>query len=186
MRHRQRNLTDPAIPCGHRTGACLIVTCDSSTMTDEVALRPIGTVTGGRDEWVEDDWYGVKSVIRLDSEQFDPGVVLGLADFSHLEVVFYFERIDPSAVHTEPRPARGNPAWPSVGVFAGHSPFRPNLLGVSRCRLLAVEGMDLHVADLDALDGTPVLDVKPYMVEFAPRDPVTQPTWSTELMHDYY
>lgn len=164
----------------------MIVTCDSSTMTDEVALRPIGTVTGGRDEWVEDDWYGVKSVIRLDSEQFDPGVVLGLADFSHLEVVFYFERIDPSAVHTEPRPARGNPAWPSVGVFAGHSPFRPNLLGVSRCRLLAVEGMDLHVADLDALDGTPVLDVKPYMVEFAPRDPVTQPTWSTELMHDYY
>jgi tRNA (adenine37-N6)-methyltransferase len=102
-------------------------------MPDEIALRPIGTVTGGRDEWVEDHWYGVKSVIRLDSGLFDPGVVLGLTGFSHLEVVFYFDRIDPSAVRTEP-----------------------------------------------------VLDVKPYMVEFAPRDPVTQPTWSTELMHDYY
>jgi tRNA (Thr-GGU) A37 N-methylase len=97
-----------------------------------------------------------------------------------------FDRIDPSLVRAEPRPARGNPAWPAVGVFAGHVPFRPNLLGVSRCRLLAVKGLDVHVADLDALDGTPVLDVNPYMVEFAPRDPVTQPTWSTEFMHDYY
>jgi tRNA (adenine37-N6)-methyltransferase len=160
--------------------------CDTSTMPGEIALRPVGTVTGGRDEWVEDDWYGVQSVIRLDAGQFGPGAVLGLADFSHLEVVFYFDRIDPSAVRTEPRPARGNPAWPAVGVFAGHGPFRPNLLGVSRCRLLAVEGLDLHVADLDALDGTPVLDVKPYMAEFAPRDPVAQPAWSTELMHGYY
>jgi len=91
-------------------------------MPETITLRPIGTVTGGRDEWVEDDWYGVKSVIRLDPDQFDPGVVLGLTDFSHLEVVFYFDRIDPSAVRTEPRPPRGNPAWPAVGVFAGHGP----------------------------------------------------------------
>jgi tRNA (Thr-GGU) A37 N-methylase len=122
---------------------------------DEIALRPIGAVAGGRDEWIEDGWYGVKSVIRLDPGQFGTGVVLGLADFSHLEVVFRFDRIDPSAVRTEPRPPRGDPAWPAVGVFAGHGPFRPNLLGVSRCRLPAVEGLDLHVADLDALDGTP-------------------------------
>lgn len=152
----------------------------------EFVVHPIGTVHGGRDEWVEDHWRGVTATIRLDESQFDPGVVQGLDGFSHLEVVFVFDRVDPAKIRTEPRPSRGNPDWPPVGVFAGHGPFRPNRLGVSRCRLLAVEGLDLRVADLDALDGTPVLDVKPYMREFAPTDPVTQPAWATELMRDYY
>jgi tRNA (Thr-GGU) A37 N-methylase len=49
-----------------------------------------------------------------------------------------------------------------------------------------MDGLDLYVADLDALDGTPVLDIKPYMREFEPADPVTQPEWSRELMRGYY
>lgn len=154
--------------------------------TTEFLLHPIGTVLGGREEWVEDDWYGVSATIRLDASRFDSGVVQGLEEFSHLEVVFLFDRVDPAKIRTDPRPARGNAAWPPVGVFAGHGPFRPNRLGVSRCRLLGVDGLDLRVADLDALDGTPVLDVKPYMREFEPLDPVTQPQWSTELMQGYY
>ena len=151
-----------------------------------VVLRPVGHVVGGRDEWVEDNWRGVRSVIRLDDEQFASSAVLGLDGFSHLEVVFHFDRIDPAEVRSEPRPPRGNPAWSPVGVFAHRGPYRPNLLGVSCCRLLGVDGLDLHVADLDALSGTPVLDVKPYLAEFAPRDPVTQPQWATDLMGDYY
>jgi tRNA (Thr-GGU) A37 N-methylase len=54
------------------------------------------------------------------------------------------------------------------------------------CRLLAVDGRDLHVADLDALDGTPVLDIKPYLAEFAPTEPVRQPAWATRLLREYY
>lgn len=154
--------------------------------TPEYRLRPIGTVVGGRDEWVEDAWYGVTATIRLDASRFDPGVVQGLEEFSHLEVVFLFDRVDPAKIRTEPRPARGNPEWPPVGVFAGHGPFRPNRLGVSRCRLLGVDGLELRVADLDALAGTPVLDIKPYMREFEPVDPVKQPQWSIELMQGYY
>lgn len=153
---------------------------------DAVNLRPIGMVTGGRSEVFEDDWQDVRAVIRLDAEQFTPSAVAGLEDFSHLEVVFLFDRIDPATVRADPRPPRGNPAWPAVGVFAHRGPYRPNRIGVSRCRLLAVEGLDVHVADLDALSGSPVLDVKPYLVEFAARGPVTQPTWATELMRDYY
>jgi tRNA (adenine37-N6)-methyltransferase len=149
-------------------------------------LHPIGAVVGGRDEWVEDDWYGVTATLRLDGTRFDPGAVQGLEEFSHLEVVFLFDRVDPAKIRLEPRPARGNPEWPPVGVFAAHGPFRPNRLGVSRCRLLAVDGLDLHVADLDALSGTPVLDIKPYQREFEPLDPVAQPQWSKELMRGYY
>ena len=62
----------------------------------------------------------------------------------------------------------------------------PNRLGVSVCRLISVSGVTLMVAALDAIDGTPVLDLKPYMMEFAPRETVRQPTWSHELMAGYW
>ncbi|QNS08391.1 SAM-dependent methyltransferase [Streptomyces xanthii] len=153
---------------------------------DAMTLRPVGRVVGGRSEMVEDDWHDVRAVIRLDDESFTASAVLGLECFSHLEVVFVFDRIHPAEVRTEPRPPRGNPSADPVGVFAHRGPYRPNRLGVSRCRLLAVDGLSLQVADLDALSGTPVLDIKPYLVEFAPRHPVTQPAWATTLMNSYY
>lgn len=151
-----------------------------------VSMRPVGRVEGGREEWFEDGWEGVEALIRLDPQRFEPSVTLGLAGYSHLEVVFLFDRIDEVDVHLEPRPARGNPEWPPIGVFAHRGPFRPNRIGVSRCRLRKVAGLTLHVSDLDALAGTPVLDVKPWVREFAPRQPVEQPAWTDALMHDYY
>jgi tRNA (Thr-GGU) A37 N-methylase len=57
---------------------------------------------------------------------------------------------------------------------------------VSRCDLLSVDGVVLTVRALDAIDGTPVLDIKPYMKEFGPRGQVRQPSWSTELMAGYW
>ncbi|MFD0476032.1 TrmO family methyltransferase [Nonomuraea thailandensis] len=87
--------------------------------------------------------------------------------------------------HLRP-PSPGNPDWPEVGIFAQRGKNRPNRLGVSRCRLLAVEGLDLRVRGLDAIDGTPVLDVKPYMAEFGPQGETVQPAWATELMRAYY
>ena len=63
--------------------------------------------------------------------------------------------------------------------------MRPNRLGVSNCELLGVDGLDLHVRGLDAVDGSPVLDVKPFMREFEPRES-HQPMWATELMTGYY
>jgi tRNA-Thr(GGU) m(6)t(6)A37 methyltransferase TsaA len=154
--------------------------------SDTVTLRPVGQVVGGRSEMFEDDWHDVRAVIRLDGESFTVSAVLGLEHFSHLEVVFLFDRIDPAEVHGEPRPPRGDPSAAPVGIFAHRGPYRPNRLGVSRCRLLAVDGLDLHVADLDALSGSPILDIKPYLVEFAPRHPVIQPAWATKLMSRYY
>jgi tRNA-Thr(GGU) m(6)t(6)A37 methyltransferase TsaA len=157
-----------------------------TAVTEDVTLRPVGVVSGGRDEWFEDDWAAVEAVIRLDPDQFPPEVTTGLDRFSHLEVVFWFDRVDPDRINPTPRPARGNPAWPAIGFFAHRGPFRPNRIGVSRCRLLAVDGLDLSIAGLDALSGTPVLDVKPYIAEFGPQEPTTQPRWATELMSDYH
>jgi tRNA (Thr-GGU) A37 N-methylase len=64
--------------------------------------------------------------------------------------------------------------------------MRPNRIGITVCRLLEVAGVTLTVEALDAIDGTPVLDVKPYMAEFGPRGEVHQPGWSHELMTTYW
>ena len=74
----------------------------------------------------------------------------------------------------------------AVGIFAQRAKARPNRLGVSRCRLVRVDGTRLVVGGLDAIDGTPVLDVKPWIDAFGPQGAVRQPTWATELMRDYY
>ena len=73
-----------------------------------------------------------------------------------------------------------------MGIFAQRAKGRPNRIGVSVCRLIRVDGLVLTVQGLDAIDGTPVVDLKPYMVEFAPRGEVRQPSWSHELMAAYW
>ena len=148
-------------------------------------MNPVAVVVGGRQDVVDDDWGDVTAIVRLD-ERFPADAVAGLEEFSHLEVVFVFDRVDESRIEVGARRPRGREDWPLVGIFAQRAKGRPNRIGVSRCRLLRVDGRDLHVADLDAVDGTPVLDVKPWMQEFGPRGPVRQPAWATELMSGYY
>ena len=126
------------------------------------------------------------ATVTLDADRFAPDVLDGLAEFSHVEVVYVFDRVDPGAVETGARHPRGNPEWPRVGIFAQRAKGRPNRIGVSVCRLLGVEGLTLTVKALDAIDGSPVLDVKPYLAEFGPRGEVRQPAWSHELMSGYW
>ncbi|MET7802657.1 SAM-dependent methyltransferase [Streptomyces decoyicus] len=151
-----------------------------------VTLRPIGQVVSPRGELIDDHWGEVPSVIRLDGAVYGEEALLGLADFSHLEVVFHFHRVPEEEIETGARHPRGNTDWPLVGIFAQRSKDRPNRLGVSRCTLVKVDGMELHVLGLDAVDGTPVLDIKPYLHEFGPRGELRQPQWSAELMSAYY
>lgn len=152
----------------------------------EVISLPIGHVVGGRDEVFDDAWGEVSAVIRLDGSQFGPEALAGLDGFSHLEVVYHFDRVPVSKIETGARHPRGNPDWPLVGIFAQRGKNRPNRLGVSRCRLVRVDRLDVHVQGLDAVDGTPVLDLKPYMTEFGPIGTPTQPSWATEIMREYY
>jgi tRNA (adenine37-N6)-methyltransferase len=152
-----------------------------------IELAPVGYVVGGRLEPIDDDWGQVEAVIALDGTRFGEDAVAGLNAFSHLVVVFQFHLVDESAVQSGARHPRGNADWPRVGMFAQRAKMRPNRMGVSSCRLLAVEGLDLWVRGLDAVDGTPVLDVKPYMREFEPAPTeVRQPAWATELMAQYW
>lgn len=150
-----------------------------------IELQAIGRVEASRSAVEDDEWGGQEASIVLD-DQFDPQALDGIEAFSHIEVIFFFDQVDPAKVVSGVRHPRNNPDWPRVGIFAQRGKNRPNRLGTTVCRLLRREGCRLVVAGLDALDGTPVLDIKPVMVEFLPREPVRQPAWSHELMRDYW
>jgi len=151
----------------------------------ELLMSPVGTVVGGRDNPSDDNWQGVESDIVLD-DRLPSESLLGIEDFSHLDVVYVFHEVDPAQAVLGARHPRNRESWPLVGIFAQRAKARPNRIGVSTCRLLGVEGRTLHVADLDAIDGTPVLDVKPHVVEMGPRGEVRQPEWMRELMEHYW
>jgi tRNA-Thr(GGU) m(6)t(6)A37 methyltransferase TsaA len=156
-----------------------------STPAPSFSVTPVAYVRGGRTAPTDDDWDAERCVLELDP-RFGPTSLAGLDAFSHLEVVYVFDRVVESQIAYEARHPRERTDWPRVGIFAQRGKARPNRIGVSRCRLLRIEGTRVHVAGLDAIDGTPILDIKPYMREFGPRGGVTQPAWATELMAAYY
>jgi tRNA-Thr(GGU) m(6)t(6)A37 methyltransferase TsaA len=150
-----------------------------------IPLHPIGIVKNARPAVEDDHWGGVVSAIELDSA-LSEDALLGIEDFSHAEIIFYFDRVETGNIETGARHPRGNPNWPKVGIFAQRGKDRPNRLGLTIVKIVKRTGTTLFVEGLDAVDGTPVLDIKPVMKEFLPRDEVRQPDWATELMENYW
>ncbi len=168
-----REVSDrPAVPADHPGSGAL-------------SMTPVGVVVGGRVEPIDDDWGDVISEVVLD-DRFPADALDGLDAFSHLDVVYVFDQVDEAAITVGARHPRNRPDWPSVGIFAQRAKGRPNRIGVTTCEIVDVEGRVVTVRGLDAIDGTPVLDVKPHLVEFGPRTPVRRPAWSRELMRDYW
>lgn len=155
-------------------------------MSDAVALTPIGWVRCSRAEPEDDSWDSESAVIELDTARFGAEALQGLDTFSHVEILYVFHATDPAKAAAQSRHPRGNPDWPRVGIFAQRNKDRPNHLGATICRVVKVEGTRLHVAGLDAIDGSPVLDIKPWMQGFAPRGETREPQWATELMRGYW
>ena len=148
-------------------------------------VLPIAFVHAERTRAEDDQWGGTLARIEL-VPSFEPDALAGLEAFSHVEVLFLFHAVDEERVTRGARHPRGNPAWPKVGIFAQRGKGRPNRIGSTICRVVSVEGRTLTVAELDAIDGTPVLDIKPVMREFLPRGAVRQPDWVAELMASYW
>ena len=159
---------------------------DTDPGIDDVILRPIGRVESRRVEPTDDDWGDVESTIRLDARRFTSDVLAGLDDFSHVDIVYFFDRVDESKINLGSRHPRNRDDWPCVGIFAQRAKARPNRLGVTTCELVRVSDLAVVVRGLDAIDGTPVLDIKPHVREFQARTPVRQPEWIGELMANYW
>jgi tRNA-Thr(GGU) m(6)t(6)A37 methyltransferase TsaA len=152
----------------------------------EIVLRPIGVVHSPVQQVADDCWGGVLSTIELDETQFRPECTLGLSEYSHVDVVFFLSQIPPEKIESGARHPRGRRDWPKTGIFAQRAKDRPNRIAVTTCRLESVDGLKIHVRELDAIDGTPVLDVKPYFKGFAPRGEVREPRWASQLMAGYF
>jgi tRNA (adenine37-N6)-methyltransferase len=148
-------------------------------------MEAIGYVVGTREEAEDDFWGATEARIEL-SDSFDPEALAGIEDFSHAEILFCFDRVHQDKIIRGARHPRNNPDWPLVGIFAQRGKNRPNRIGSTIVRILGREGRVLRVAELDAIAGTPVLDIKPIMREFLPREEVRQPAWSQELMRSYW
>ena len=150
-------------------------------------LSPIGWVHSSEKGPREDYWGDIVSRIVLDQDAFSPESLAGLSEFSHVEVLFHLHGVNQNSVVTGRRHPRGNVQWPEVGIFAQRAKRRPNRIAATICRLLSVQGLTLTVRGLDALDGSPVLDIKPVFAEFIPeRSSIEQPEWSHEMMAKYF
>lgn len=151
----------------------------------DIHLKPIGYIRSPRTEVRDDGWGEVESTFEL-AEHLSPESLDGLDQFSHVELVYFFHAVPEGKIEWKARPPRNNPAWAPVGIFAQRAKGRPNRLGVSIAKLLRREGRVLTLQGLDAIDGTPVLDLKPVLFEFLPQGELHQPAWSHELMRQYW
>ena len=150
-----------------------------------VTFNPLGVVRNDVNKMSTGNYAQAESRIVIDAD-FAPGLQ-GLADFSHAVVVFHLDRIPPFDKEKQLlRNPRGMEHLPPAGVFAQRTKFRPNPIGVTPVRLLSIQGNTLIVIGLDAMDGTPVLDVKPYIPEFDRVDNVKMPDWVAMMVQGYF
>jgi tRNA (adenine37-N6)-methyltransferase len=149
-----------------------------------IHISPVATVKNTRVAPEDDYWGAVISTIEL-AAHIPTDAFFGITRFSHLEIIFLFDKTIPQDMVYSGRP-RGNPAYPVTGIFAQRKKDRPNSIGLCTVELLTHTERCITVKYLDAINNTPVLDIKPVMKEFEPRGAIIQPTWATDLMKDYW
>jgi len=150
----------------------------------EYTVRSIGQVRSTATEAVDTDWGSVDSQIVVEP-QFRPGL-RGLDEFSHVVVVAYLHGASFDVARHLVRRPRGLATMPELGIFAQRAKDRPNPLGITVVQLLEVNAEGIAVRGLDAIDGTPVLDIKPYFPQFDAAPGARVPAWVAELMRDYF
>ncbi|MCL1885693.1 MAG: tRNA (N6-threonylcarbamoyladenosine(37)-N6)-methyltransferase TrmO [Dehalococcoidia bacterium] len=144
----------------------------------QITIEPIGYVRNAVKSTLrpEHDWSGIISEIEI-----LPSWQEGLAEleqFSHITVIYWAHQATDKTKMALRVFFRGEPTLPKVGVFASRSPYRPNALCLKVAKLMSIERNILQVQNLDALDGTPVLDIKPFIpTSDAPLD-AHVPDWS--------
>jgi len=148
-----------------------------------IDLEIIGTVVSPVKEPVDENWGEVISEIAINEEYADG--LIGLKDFSHAVIIYFMHLATDKERVKIRRCPQGRDDMPFVGIFSQRAKRRPNPVGVTAVKIIKVENNALKVQGLDAIDGTPVLDIKPYY----PRDRVENPIipeWVYRLMSNYY
>ena len=150
----------------------------------DIILQPIATVTNQRTTPTDDFWGDTISEICL-ADHIPDDALDNIEQFSHLEIIYYFNQVEKDTIVFSGKP-RGNPNYPNMGIFGQRKKDRPNQIGLCTVELLEHKGRLLFVKYLDAISGTPVLDIKPVIKEFGVQKEITQPEWVSDLMKDYW
>lgn len=150
-----------------------------------IALSPIAIAYNERREMEDDYWGEVVSKIILDNS-LPEDALSGIEAFSHLEIIFYFHKVEESKIVTGARHPRNDPTLPKVGIFGQRGKNRPNRLGLTTVKVVKRVGRELYVVGLDCINETPILDIKPVMYEFLPKDTIKQPEWTHDIMRNYW
>lgn len=150
---------------------------------NDIFIKPIGFVRNNRIDPIDDNWSSVESVIEL-IEDFPDECFDGIEQFSHLEIIYYFNKSTNTFIGSEH--PRENKDYPKVGIFAQRKKDRPNHIGATIVNLVSRVGRKLIVKNLDAINGTPIIDIKPVFNEYLPKGDVMQPKWTNDLMKNYW
>ncbi|MHB8683317.1 MAG: tRNA (N6-threonylcarbamoyladenosine(37)-N6)-methyltransferase TrmO [Dehalococcoidia bacterium] len=148
---------------------------------EPLSIRPIGVVRNGVREPRPDGWTHLRSDVVLRDELTE--LLDGIEGYSHIFVVFGFDRVPESEQRIRVHP-RGDLRIPEQGVLATRSQLRPSPIGVSVVRLLKRRRNILRVEGLDAIDGTPVIDVKPYFPNYDAVPDAGIPEWARALVDE--
>ena len=144
----------------------------------------IGTIKSGVTDKIDHNWGEVISEIII-NEELKNGLK-GLEDFSHIIVVYHLNEAKfIKEKHLTRRP-QGRDDMPEVGIFSQRAKDRPNAIGVTSVKLLSIKQNIIEVQGLDAINGTPVLDIKPYYPQFDLKENAIVPEWVNILMKDYF
>lgn len=150
----------------------------------EFKLHSIGIVHSPVKEGVDHDWGEVLSEVHVDPAYAEG--LKGLSDFSHCILIFYMDRSSFDPETDLIRRPQGREDMPETGIFSQRAKHRPNPIGITAAGILSVKGNILKVKGLDAIDGTPVLDIKPYFPVYDMRPEARTPEWVDLLMKDYF
>jgi tRNA-Thr(GGU) m(6)t(6)A37 methyltransferase TsaA len=174
----------PKVTGTHLLDSIPLFSIHSVEKTSAVNIEPIGIVRSPVKEPIDEKWGQVIAEIELNAAL--AAGLTGIDQFSHVIVVFFMHRytFDP-AMDLIRRPQE-RADMPEVGIFAQRAKHRPNPIGITTVELIERRGAVLVVKGLDAIDGTPVLDIKPYVPVFDTRGNAIVPEWIKTLMEKYF
>ncbi len=139
-----------------------MIFCEMDTTDTNISFSPIGTVRNGINQTPRKANWQLETISELVIDRNWTEAVEGLEEFSHIIVIFYFDRISDPDVLLKVHPMHREDL-PVTGMFATRTPNRPNRIGETAVKLIGRRDNILLVSGLDALDGTPILDIKPYL-----------------------
>ena len=147
-------------------------------------FKPIGFVKNNVREKIDHDWGEVNSHIVIDESLKDG--LKGLKDFNYIIIVYHLHQAKFIKEKHLVRHPQGRDDMSKVGIFSQRAKDRPNPIGITTVKLISVNENIIEVQGLDAIDSTPVFDIKPYYPKYDQYKDVTVPKWVDILMKDYF